>query len=177
MAHVWAAHASPDSYENVVVQRWPADAYLAVFLMNLAPNPSACQSWNVRWSNVSAGHWNVPPRSPLQPYSILHLPPRWFPFFFFSIFSTWTEKRLRFFSWENLGEVCCSVSREWEWNPVLQDLISLPTHDPIPKSSWRPASCPNTPQMLGNSRSAGFRGFGCAQHLSTTSRLLTFSSS
>lgn len=86
MAHVWAAHASPDSYENVVVQRWPADAYLAVFLMNLAPNPSACQSWNVRWSNVSAAHWNVPPRSPLQPYSILHLPPRWFPFFFLFFF-------------------------------------------------------------------------------------------
>lgn len=36
------------------------------------------------------------------------------------------EKRRRFFSWETLGEVCCSVSREWEWNPVFLGLVSLP---------------------------------------------------
>lgn len=39
---------------------------------------------------------------------------------------TWTEKRQRFFSWETLGEVCCSVSREWGWNPVFLGLVSLP---------------------------------------------------
>ena len=70
----------------------------------------------------------------------------------FSFFS-WTEKRRRFFSWETLGEVCCSVSREWEWNPVFLGLnSSLPVPWSHPKLGVTTSIVSGLAAVLGNSR-------------------------
>lgn len=78
---------------------------------------------------------------------------------------TWTKKRLGFFSWESLGEVCCSVSKQWERNPVFPGPVSLPRflfltgtrrHDwyrvRTRSLSWDTLAC---------SCSAGSSSFGC----------------
>lgn len=65
---------------------------------------------------------------------------------------TWTEKRLRFFSWEPLGKVCCSVSKQWQRNPVFPGPVSLPA----PWSYPGPASCQDSQAELGNSRLISF---------------------
>lgn len=61
-----------------------------------------------------------------------------------------------------LGEVCCPVSREWEWNPVFLGLASLPVPRSHPRLGVTIRHRVRTrSDVLACSRSAGFWGFGC----------------
>lgn len=82
-----------------MVQRWPADAYLSFFLMKLTFNPT----YNTL---------KYAPSFPMQLHISLYLSPRLSCLCWFYFASPWTEKRRRFFSWETLGEVCCSARAE-----------------------------------------------------------------
>lgn len=73
-------------------------------------------------------------------------------FFFFSCFYLDGKKRPRFFSWETLGEVCCSVSKEWEWNPVFLGLVSLPVPRSHPGLGVTVGIVSGLAAVLGNSR-------------------------
>lgn len=117
------SHDFLNSSENVVVvQRGPADAYRAVFLMKLTFNPSECLSAVRPSLHPPIMHRSTFSHDALYcivlSFSLSLMP--------FSLLLPGPKKRQGFFSWETLGEVCCSVSREWEWNPVFLGLVSLP---------------------------------------------------